>query len=144
MKNGEIVKFANFNYAIEDFNKGEAFRVEMVGEEGSVYAADEVFPFPIEARDGKCHLWAALLTEDRKTFGILGEGFGPDTEVRTASYEDDGKDLKEGIAKVGPNDVFGAGVWHTKRGGRGTFSATGPSCQVTLKYDFGRQAKGPL
>jgi hypothetical protein len=78
-----------------------------------------------------------------KAFAILGLGFGPNSEVRTASSEDGGKDLKEGPAQVGPNDLFGAGVEHRKSGGIGTFVAVGQSCQVTLQYQFGRQAKGP-
>ncbi len=140
---GPRVALSKSVLTIDDYNNGEPFKIELVGDDGGVYAADEVFPFPIEARKGSCHVWAAMLTEDRKTFAILGEGFGPDTEVRTASSEGEGKDLKEGTVKVGPNDVFAAGVSHTKRGGRGTFSAAGRSCEVTLEYAFGRQAKGP-
>ena len=70
------------------------------------------------------------------------QGFGPNSEVRTASSEDGGKDL-EGPAQVGPNDRFVAGVVHGKSGGIGTFVAVGQSGQVTLQYQFGRQAKGP-
>ena len=42
--------------------------------------------------------WSA---KDRKAFVIVGRGFGPNSEVRTASSEDGGKDLKEGAALVG-------------------------------------------
>ena len=118
---GPTVALSKFDLTIDEYNNGEPFKIELISDDGSIYAADEVFPFPIEARKGTCHLWATMLNKDRNTFGILGEGFGPDTEVRTASSEDGGKDLKEGMVKVGPNDVFAAGVSHTKRGGRGTF-----------------------
>ena len=140
---GQTVQLSKFTWTIEDYNKGEYLRVEIVSEDGSVYAVDELFPFPIEARDGPCHLWAAMVTKDRKAFAIIGRGFGPNSEVRTASSEDGGKDLKEGPALVGSNDLFGAGVEHRNRGGIGTFVAVGQSCQVTLQYQFGRQAKGP-
>ena len=83
-----------------------------------------------------------MVTKDRKAFVIVGRGFGPNSEVPTASSEDGGKDL-ENLAQVGPNDRFVAAVVHGKSGGIGTFVAVGQSCQVTLQYQFGRQAKGP-
>jgi hypothetical protein len=140
---GSPVDVSKLTSQIEDYNKGEFLMLEIVNDDGSVYAADRIYPFPVEAKEGSCHLWAELLSKDRKHFAIFGSGFGPNTDVKTTTSEDGGTDLKEVTTRVGPNDVLVADVRHRKGGGRAAFAATGQHCQVTLQYEFGRQAKGP-
>ena len=143
LQGGASLEVTKLILTIEDYNKGEFFMAEVVSDDDSVYAADRVHPFPIEAKDAGCHLWAELIKKDRKQFLIVGTGFGAGTDVRTASSEGDGKDLKEGTERIGSNDLLLAQVLHRKLGGTGTFVVTGQRCKVTLQYDFGRQAKGP-
>jgi hypothetical protein len=142
-KSGTSAKVPNVMLTVEDYNKGEFYMAEVVSDDGSVYAVDRVHPFPIEANDRSCHVWAELLKKDRKQFLILGSGFGADTDVRTVSSEGDGTDLIDRTERVGAGDLFVVQVVHRKSGGTGTFVATGQQCKVTLQYDFGRQAKGP-
>lgn len=142
---GLIVKFSKFKIGIEDYNRGEAFEVRLVSDDGGLFASDTVYPFPIEAQDGACHLWAQLMSTDRKAFLMIGTGFGsPGSDVRTASSEDGGKDLLEGTTQVNPYGLLSVLVQHRKRGGLASFTAAGQECRVTVQYEFGRRAKGPL
>jgi hypothetical protein len=102
------------------------------------------YTFPIEARDGECRVLAELVTKDRKDFGITGIGFGPSTDVRIISSEDDGKDPKSATQRVSSDGSFVSAAAHRRAGGVGAFVAAGAMCEVTLRYEFGRQAKGPL
>jgi len=129
---------------IEDYNKGEFFMIEVVSEDGTVYARERVHPFPIEARDGECRVFAELVTKDRKSFGITGIGFGPSTDIRINSSEDDGRDTNSSTQHVSSDGSFESAVAHRRAGGVGTFVAAGATCEVTLQYEFGRKAKGPL
>ena len=135
---------SKFTVMIDNYNKGEFFMIEVVSEDGSVYARDRVHPFPIEARDGDCRVFAELVTKDRKNLGITGIGFGSSTDIRTTSSEDDGSDTKNSTERVSSDGSFLLVVTHRRHGGVGTFVATGATCEVTLRYEFGRQAKGPL
>jgi hypothetical protein len=135
---------SKFTMTIGDYNKGEFLMIEVVSEDGTVYASDRVHPFPIEARDGECRVLAELLTKDQKNFGIIGIGFDPGTEIRTISSEDDARDTKSGTQRVSSEGFFRSAVTHRRAGGVGTFVAAGAACEVTLRYEFGRQAKGPL
>ena len=138
------IDLSKFTLAIENYNRGEFFMIEAVSEDGALYARDRVHPFPIEARDGNCHLWAELTSEDKRNFAITGIGFGPDTDVRISFSEDGTPQSQQGIERVGADGVFTTSAGHRSRGGSATFAAAGDSCAVTLRYDFGRQAKGPL
>jgi hypothetical protein len=142
--NDQPVDLSKFTLAIENYNRGEFFMIEAVSEDGAVYARDRVHPFPIEARDGDCHLWAELGSADKRNFAITGIGFGPDTEVRITFSEEGVTQSQHGVQRAGPDGVFTTSAGHRSRGGAATFVAAGDSCQVTLRYDFGRQAKGPL
>ena len=135
---------SKFTLTIDDYNKGEFLMIEVVSEDGTVYSRDRVHPFPIEARNGECRVFAELVTKDRKNFGITGTGFGPSTDVRINSSEDDGKDTKSSSQRVGSDGSFVSALAHRRAGGVGTFVAAGATCEVTLRYEFGRQAKGPL
>jgi len=139
----ELIELTKLSLAVEDYNDGEFYMVAAVSDDGAVYAADRVYPFPIAADDGGCRVWAELLGKNRKTFGIMGSGFSTNSPVKTASWEDDERDRREGVERVGPDGVFAALVTHRKSGGVGTFSATGDSCSVVLLYNFGGKAKGP-
>jgi hypothetical protein len=142
--NDQPVDLSKFTFAIENYNRGEFFMIEAVSEDGAVYARDRVHPFPIEGRDGGCHLWAELASADKRNFAITGSGFGPDTDVRINFSEEGAPQSQQGSQRVGPDGVFTTSAGHRSRGGAAAFVAAGDSCQVTLRYDFGRQAKGPL
>jgi hypothetical protein len=51
--------------------------IEVISEDGTVYASDRVYPFPIESSDRDCHVWAELISKNRKSFGIMGLGSCP-------------------------------------------------------------------
>ena len=138
------IDVSKFTLAIENYNRGEFFMIEAVSEDGALYARDRVHPFPIESRDGDCHVWAELVTEDKRNFAITGIGFGPDTDVRISSFEEGAKHSQQATQRVDSDGAFTAGAVHRGRGGAATFVAAGDSCKVTLQYEFGRQAKGPL
>lgn len=138
------LEVSKFTITIDNYNKGEFLMIEVVSEDGVIYARDRVFPFPIEARDGECRVLAELVSKDRKSFGMTGTGFGPSADVRISSFEDDGKDPKNGTQRVSSDGSFVSAVAHRRAGGVGTFVAAGAMCEVTLRYGFGRQAKGPL
>jgi hypothetical protein len=139
----QLLEVSKFAITIDNYNKGEFFMIEVVSEDGVVYARDRVYPFPIAARDGECRLLAELITKDRKSFGISGTGFDPSTDVRINSSEDDGKDPKSATQRVGSDGSFVSAVAHRRAGGVGAFVAAGVMCEVTLRYEFGRQATGP-
>jgi len=138
------VEPSKFSVTIEQYNKGEFFMIEVVSEDGTVYARERVHPFPIEARNGECRVFAELVTKDRKNFGITGTGFGPGTDIRINSSEDEGKDTKSSTQRISADGSFESAVAHRRAGGVGTFVAAGATCEVTLRYEFGRKAKGPL
>lgn len=139
----QAIDLSQFTLAIEDYNKGEFLMIEVLSEDGAVYASDRVHPFPIESRNGDCRLWAELLNKDRKMFGIAGAGFGPNADVRISSSEEKETDTKKGVQRVGPDGMFMVAVSHRAGGGFGTFAAAADTCEVTLRYAFGNQAKGP-
>ena len=143
LNGGTSVPMSELRLSIEDYNQGEFYMAEVISDDGGVYAVDRVYPFPIEAKDAGCHLWAELLKKDRKQFLIIGTGFGAGTDVRTVSSEGDGHDQMGKTERVAAGDLFVVQVLHRKSGGVGTFVATGEQCKITLQYNFGRNAKGP-
>jgi hypothetical protein len=84
------------------------------------------------------------LEEVARKPAITGIGFGPDTDVRPSSSGEGARQSQQVIQRVGSDGVFTAGAVHRGRRGAATFVAAGDSRKVTLQYDFGRQAKGPL
>jgi len=68
--NNQPMELSKFTLTIDDYNKGEFFMIEVVSEDGTVYARDRVHPFSIEARDGECRVLAELVTKDKKSFVI--------------------------------------------------------------------------
>lgn len=127
---------------LEDYNRGEPYGIEVVADDESLYSADTVFPFPIESYDGSCQAWAVLISKDRRNFAIQGSGFQPGDVLRF--YSTDGHDPREWTDTVDETGNFLSAIDHGGRGGTALFSVTAPSYKVTLSYDFGRNAKGPL
>jgi hypothetical protein len=127
---------------LEDYNRGESYRIEVVAEDESLYSSDTVFPFPIESQDGSCQVWAVLVSKDRRNFAMQGSGFHPSDVVRF--YSTDGHDPREWTDTVDETGSFLSAINHGRKEGTAQFSVTAPGCKVTLSYDFGRKAKGPL
>ena len=126
--------------SIEDYNEGEAMLVEAVADDGSIYAVDKVYPFPLVATDGPCQVWAELVDESRKQFLISGWGFEAGEQVNVSST--DGHDPKEFMQPVEESGGFLSVVLHGRSGGTAVFSADGAHCQPTLTYPFGNKSKG--
>jgi hypothetical protein len=124
------VDLSKLNLTIEEYNEGEFFMVEVTSDDGAVYAADRVYPFPIVASDGDCLVWAELLNKNRKSFGIMGNGFVPGSPLETISWEDNRSDHKNSLEQAGPDGRFTIQVTHRRSGGRAAFSATGKHCSV--------------
>jgi len=57
------VEPSKLSVTIEQYNKGEFFMIEVVSEDGTVYSRERVHPFPIEARNGECRVFAELVTK---------------------------------------------------------------------------------
>jgi len=92
--------------------------------------------------DGSCQVWAVLISKDRRNFAIQGSGVQPGDVLRF--YSTDGHDPREWTDTVDETGNFLSAIDHGRRGGTALFSVTAPGCKVTLSYDFGRNAKGPL
>jgi hypothetical protein len=139
----ETILTASFTFRIQisDYNKGESFRIEVVSEDESIYAADTVFPFPLVARDGQCQVWAELVTENRKNYALWGSGFLPGETVHITST--DGYDPRAWTETLNHRGMFMAAVAQGRSDGTAVFSVPGQRCKVSLTYDFGRRAKGP-
>lgn len=124
---------------LDHFQPGEPVSLSLVSEDKQIKGYGKAIPVPIEDRDGSCHLYLELITPDRMTYAAWGTGFAPNEELMTESLsngelirskrsaESDGGFLQIVLPATKP-----------KSQGSATFSVTGTSCSLLVKYDWGR------
>jgi hypothetical protein len=130
------------DYTIHGYLKGEPLAIIVTSTDRTVQAFADVYPFPIEGKDGSCRLWVELISHRGTAFAVHGEGFAADEDVTTSSRSD-GEDIRkaekahsDGTLSV--NIVAPAVVG--KQSGTATFIAAGKSCAPTVNYEWGPPA----
>ena len=130
-------------FGITGYYKGEAVRLILTSVDQTVKAFAEVFPFPLEARDGPCHLWAELVPgAEGRAFAFYGDGFPRGAKVLTSSHS--GHELLNRTITI-PDDgslppmiILPAVVGQTS--GEASFTAIGPECAPAVTYQWGPPA----
>ena len=130
-------------FGIFVYRKGEAVRLIVTSVDQTIKAFVEVFPFPLEARDGPCHLWAELIIGAQgRAFAFYGDGFPPGAKVLTSSHS--GHEVLNGTytilddGSLPPMIIFPAVVGQTS--GEASFTAIGPACVPVVTYQWGPPA----
>jgi hypothetical protein len=138
----EVLLGGTLYWTLHGYVKGEAFRIIVTSTDRTVQVFAEVYPFPIEGKDGSCRLWVEPLSHQGTTFAIYGEGFGADEDVTTISQSGG-----ESIRKAEKAHSDGTLPVHTvapavigKQSGTATFIAAGQSCAPTVNYEWGPPA----
>jgi len=130
------------DWSIVGFARGEPFRVGLISTDETVKAFAKTFPFPIEARDGSCHLWMELATTDGKSFAVYGDGFDADDHATTTSTS--GTEIIRGETVISsggtlpPTIILPAVVG--KQSGTASFSVASKSCVPIVNYEWGPPA----
>ena len=85
--------------------RGESFTLALMSDDKSVTAFARAVPFPIHARDGRCHcLWVEPLSADGYVFLNGGEGFEPSEELAMRSQS--AGEVMEGAQKPSDKGSF--------------------------------------
>lgn len=142
---GEIVNEAGriSRFSVGNYHKGEPCSVGLISTDGSIKAFAKVYPFPLQASDGPCHLTLEMLTSDGKTFGVIGRGFPPNRVVESVSQS--GSEVIRGQQQVNKNGDFGAVVLPANVSGdtRASYGINSSACKVKVDYEWGGAALVP-
>ena len=124
---------------VDHFQPGEPVSLSLVSEDKQIKGYGKAFPVPIEDRDGSCHLYLELITPDRMTYAAWGTGFAPNEELTTESLSN-GEVIRSKRSAESDGGFLEILLPATKRRsqGRATFSVTGTSCSLLVRYDWGR------
>jgi hypothetical protein len=139
-ESGRLQNLETTAFYREDDDRGESLQIEVVADDGSVYAVDKVFPFPIEAKDGPCHVYAEVANATRDGYFLWLDGFQPGEDVQIRSA--DSCDVQEGTRMIGPDGRSMVGVLHCGPAGMAVFSVSAQHCKVVLAYGYRPQADG--
>ena len=130
-----------FPFSIRHYHKGEPLNLAVISTDGVVRAFASAYPFPIQARDGKCSLTVELKDIKGNLFMIRGEGFDPGETVKTVSTS--GKEEIDDSQQASPQGEISTlllpGV-KGKQSGLVSFTATGASCRSSVTFEWGRAA----
>jgi len=133
----DTVNFVALRYA-----KGEPFRIGLISTDETVKAFAKAFPFPIEARDGSCHLWMELVTTDGDSFAVYGDGFDASDHVTYISTSGSeiirGENVISSGGTLPPTIVSPAVVG--QQSGMASLSVAGKSCVPIVNYAWGSPA----
>jgi hypothetical protein len=126
---------------VGDFKRGEWVEVGLIATDSTVKAFTKIVPFPIEAKDKSCRVWAELVDPDGKIFTVSGEGFPANAELSTASRSE-GEAMSETVKTGDAGDFFIILLPSVigKQSGTVTYTASGKTCTVTLSFNWGRAA----
>ncbi len=118
--------------------RGERLRFALVSTDHTVRGFLDTIPFPVEQRDGRCHLSVELLSQRGDLFAIWGEGFEPGEEVALeSSFAGKMEKSKQKASTLGE---IGSAVFPAASGresGLANYSAVGKSCKVAVRYEWG-------
>jgi hypothetical protein len=127
---------------IDNYHKGEPADYMVTSTDGTLRAYARVYPFPIQAQDGKCTLNVEIENNKFTSFVVRGAGFQPDENVKTSSSF--GSNPTTGIQEASSRGEFTAATHADLPGansGSATFAATGSSCHPVVTYEWGKAAK---
>jgi len=130
-----------FPFSIRHYHKGEPLNLAVISTDGVVRAFASAYPFPIQARDGKCSLTVELKDIKGNLFMIRGEGFDPGETVKAVSTS--GNEEIDHSQQASPQGEISTlllpGV-KGKQSGLVSFTATGASCRSSVTFEWGRAA----
>ena len=131
--------------SLSDFAKGEPIEYALISTDQTIRAFTPlVVLFPIEAKDGQCHLSVQLGSRRGDLFLVIGQGFEPEGEVTTESRSN-GEVLKQKtlLSRDGKFATIVAPAVQGKRSGKASFTASGKGCSPTVDYEWGPPALEP-
>ncbi len=139
--------FALPGLTVHAFTPGEWTEMALISADGAVKAFARATPFPIEGRDGQCHVWMEPIAREARALSLHGGGFTP-REKLTAKSRSNGEVLPGEITveedgsfgRRGTLDLLLPGV-AGKRGGNATYTVEGKSCKVVVNYHWGNKVK---
>jgi hypothetical protein len=130
-------------FGVYRYPKGKAVRVMVASVDQSIKAFAEAFPFPLEARDGSCHLWAELIPDSQgRRFAFHGDGFPPGAKVVMSSRS--GGEIQNrtinasNSGSLPPTIISPAAAGQTS--GLASLTAIGPACLPAVTYQWGSPA----
>ncbi|MBV8143696.1 MAG: hypothetical protein JO184_01725 [Gammaproteobacteria bacterium] len=122
------------------FPKGLSWDIGLVSADGSARGLAEVVPFPIEGRDGPCHVAVTLFNVE--LFTAAGDGFPPKSPVEVTLQSDD-ESLPSRQVQTSDSGETGYMIIApaTKKGGHhASVTMKGDSCKVRVEYLWGQPA----
>ncbi len=135
------MKLKDLPFTFIGFSRDDVFEGAVISTDETVKAFAATTPFPIEARNGPCHVWVQRIDDQGLAFAVQGEGFEAGEEVASTSRSNG--EVLSGKQKVEDNGALGTillpGV-KGKRSGAVTYALQGKSCQVTVEFDWGQKA----
>ncbi len=122
------------------FRKGEWSRIKVTSPDGTILAATTLMPFPLQARQGRAHVWLQLMDSKGHTFAAFGKGFDPHKEV-TGISRSNGEVIRSKLKADAQGKLsvllMPAAV---KRQHRASWSVVRKSGTLTVHYEWGKQA----
>jgi hypothetical protein len=123
------------------YPRGAAWQVALVSVDRTLKAFTGVIPHPITARDGRCTVQLELVSYRGDHFVVTGSGFASGDEVITESrYSGRVIQKQQRISSEGLflPDVTSYETIGADRSAR--YTVKGQSCEVTIKYNWGKPA----
>jgi hypothetical protein len=136
--------FRQWNLSVVAYHKGEPFDMAIFSTDHSIRAFAKVYPFPIEAKDGACHLVAEATREDFRQFRIYGEGFSAGENVATEMNVEG--ETVQGHERIDADGRFEKLLdLRKKRGSSGlaAYTVVAQTCKPTVSYEWGALARQP-
>lgn len=132
-------QFNDLRMTLPGFVRGERMEFALVSTDRTIRTFAKFIPFPIEARQGRCHISLELLTPT--TFLLHGEGFEPGEEVVGISRSD-GEVIEDKLTAsvdgtIGPGAILPAAI---SRLYKANITVRARSCSVSLDYAWGPAA----
>lgn len=130
-------------FTLDRFRKGEWGELRLVSIDGSVKALGTMVPFPIEATEAGCKVSLRLISRTGDTFFVIGKGFEPGEKVETISRSNG--EVRRHTTQVEqdgllPPTYVSPEVADVKRDHKASYTVSGPSCNVTVNYEWGTAA----
>ena len=95
-----------FVTSVDHYHEGEPVEFGMISADHTVHAFAKTMPFPLEVKEGRCRLWAEMITTE--AFSFSGEGFEPGEELTYISRSCD--EVLRGKIRVSRDGRFGLGA----------------------------------
>lgn len=123
----------------------EPVQAHLVSQDERIRVNAHTIPFPVEASDAACRIWAEVTTKKAEVFLLHGEGFEPNASVETALRVVGATVIDTtGTSQATVDGQFTVLVGKPPKGGDGgttTFSATSTKCRVSIDYEWGKPGR---